>query len=248
MRKHVMQSRKHIEILLVMSMVFAILVGVCAVRADGASACNNAALVYRCGFGQIHSQEDVFMNYDLDEKDHSRHRVDWPVDLVFWNLSSLKNIKTILQYTFPSEGDDKWEYVNNGRGWLWDENKGLKTEIVSPIGDAYHFRVYGSPFTSRMFNLRWGYYNIATAHIDHFEGWKEIGSSLQWSGNSEKAENVVAGTWQQSVGGERSVARDWIPMDNYEEPHTEGDHHWRNDGKATKLRVPDLSEVPILIT
>lgn len=231
-------SRKKIEALLVMSIAFALAVGVCAIGADGATACNNKG-PYLCGFSQIHAEEDSFLNYDVNGKDHSRHNVDWPVDLIFWNKSSLDNIKTILALRFPGWGADMSEYVNNGYGWLWDENKGLKTSIWTPVGDAYHFRVYGSPFTGRMFNIRWGFYNIATAHIDHNE--RLPGA---WSGNSEKAESVIAANWSQSVGG-RSVFRNWVPMDNYEEPHAEDDHHWRNDGKATKLRVPDLSEVPV---
>lgn len=242
------RMRRTLEGLLALGLGAAMVMLIVAKGATGATACNNAR-AHPCALSQIQSRDTAFLNYDFTEEDHSRHKVDWPVDLVFWNLSSVARIRRVLQYDFPAEGDAMYGYVNNAHGWRWNSNKGLKTHWLEPFGDAYHFRIYSpprfaphsddrQPARERMFNYRWGFYNIATAHIDHDEGF--FG---QWSGNSEKAEKTIARVWGLRTAGNGSVARDWIPMDNFEEPHTEGDHHWRNNGMASKLRVPSLAEI-----
>ena len=114
--------------------------------------------------------------------------------------------------------------------------------LIAPFGSAIHYRIYASPYTDRFFNVRWGYYNIASAHYDVHEG-----TPWEWSGDSEKAENEISATWEQLVGP-RSVFHSWIPFDNYEEKRVEGTHHWWNNGKATKLRVPAVSEASIVIS
>lgn len=217
----------------------ALVLAIVAGGASGATACNNEK-PHPCTFGQVHAEEDAFLNYDFSEENHSRHKVDWAIDLLFWNKSSVDNVKQILENSFPEQGNPAYSYLNNGFEWLWDEDSGAKTLFWNPLGDAYHFRIYASPYTDRFFNIRWGFYNIASAHIDHDEG-----LPWGWSGENEKAENLIAATWLQIVGA-RSVFHSWIPFQNYEEPHVEPEHHWWNNGKATKLRVPDLSEVGII--
>jgi hypothetical protein len=236
-------ARRSIESLLVLGIGVALVVMAVADGADGATACKDEPPTY-CKLSQVHSQDTAFLNYDFTEQNHSRHKVDWPVDLVFWNLSSRRRIARILRFEFRYRGSEMNGYVNNGHGWRWSTDDGPKTAFWR-LGDAYHFRIYAPPrfgphgerleARERMFNLRWGFYDIATAHIDHDEG-------FGWSGNSEKAEKMISRIWFNH-NGEGSVFYSQVPMLNFEEAYWEGTHYWRNDGNATKLRVPSLAEM-----
>jgi hypothetical protein len=183
---------------------------------------------------QIHVEEDAFLNYDFQSEDHASDNVDWAVSLIFWNNSSIDSIKEDLHFWFPSSGDPMHAYLNNGAGWNWDTDSGIKEHYCTVVGDNVHFRIYGPP-ADHLYNRRWGFYNIATDHIDH----NECNYIDKWSGESEKAEGIIARVFGEYMG-EQTVKRDWAYLENLQLPEQEGDHHWENDGFATKLRMPGI--------
>ncbi len=185
---------------------------------------------------QIHSEEDSFLNYDFESENHSRHNVDWAIDLLFWNDSSVNTVKRILEGPFPSLGGPMYAYFDNGGGWKWDTDKGAKEQLFSNFGDVTHFRIYGPPGHDHFFNVHWGFYNIASAHIDH----NEVNVIDKWSGESEKAEHIIDSDWRYLLG-RRSVFEDHNNFENFQsESESTGGHHWENNAYASKLRVPEL--------
>ena len=185
---------------------------------------------------QIHAEEDSFLNYDFESKDHSRHNVDWAIDLLFWNDSSVNTVKTIMSSIFPASGGPMYAYFDNGGGWTWDSDKGAKEQVGSVFGDVTHFRVYGPSAHDHLFNVRWGFYNVASAHIDH----NEVNFVDRWSGESEKAEHIIASDWKYLLG-RRSVFEDHNNFESFQsDSESTAHHHWENDAYASKLRVPEL--------
>lgn len=192
---------------------------------------------------QIKSDDDAFLNYDFLEEDHSAKKVDWAIDLLFWNNSNVNSVGDALGPWFFWTGSPMHAYFNNGAGWKWDSNKGRKEFLCTAVGDNVHFRIYGPP-SDRFYNQRWGFYNIASAHIDHNEcaevPW--IGVSVdKWSGESEVAESIVARVFR-FVFGEDAVREDVLNFENFQKHENEGSHHWENDAFATKLKMPERSE------
>ena len=177
-------------------------------------------------------EEDAFLNYDFTSQEHSRHHVDWAISLLFWNDSSVDSVKDALDNWFGETGDPMNAYINNGAGWKWDTDKGRKEDKCRPIGDSVHYRIYG-PHADRFYNERWGFYNIASVHIDH----NECNFIDKWSGESEKAEGIVASAFAIDFGA-NSVREDRVNFENIQKTEVEGDHHWENDAFATKLKMP----------
>jgi hypothetical protein len=88
-----------------------------------------------------------------------------------------------------------------------------------------------------LFDLQWGYYVIATIHLDKYETYcpnREFG----WS---EDAEDEMAAWWAQKYGAGR-VAEDWLDWQNPEPMRIEGNpaHIWLGDGRATVFCVAGI--------
>lgn len=182
---------------------------------------------------QIPIAEDAFLNYDFTEEDHSRRKVDWAISLLFWNNASVNGVKNALDPIFGWEtGGPMHAYVNNGDGWQWDVDSGRKTARCPSFGEAIHYRIYAPP-SDAFYNQNWGYYTIASIHIDN----NECNVFGTWFGNSEKAEHKLAKAFEIGFGP-ASVREDALLFRNFQRKEKEGEHHWENDGHATKLRMP----------
>lgn len=174
----------------------------------------------------ISINEDSFRNYDFSSQTVSASNVDWPVTLLFWNNASVNKAK-IWSWT----GSTMYGRMNDGAGYVWDSDKGTKDSPCPIYGDAHHYRVYAPPTTDRLYNTRWGYYVLATSHIDH----NECGFG-SYSGYSDRTEDIVANHFQ-NMG--YAVVHNFASFSNYEPYRVEsGDHVWSNDGYASSVRLP----------
>jgi hypothetical protein len=182
---------------------------------------------------QLHIENDAFLNYDFSDENHSSSNVDWPITIVFWNgATSVDHVKDILGGRFDRVGSRLRAYINNGAGWSWDGDKGRK-ENQCGFGDSAHYRIYAPSGQNYFFNSAWGFYAIASTHLDHNEC-TEIG---EWSGLSSKAERYVADE-AENILGRRDVHRNVLHFANAETERNEGTHHWRNEGEATTIKIP----------
>ena len=169
------------------------------------------------------------------------------------------------------------------RSAVWDSDKGTylgrpstHITIPSPIGTVvvctehrkWHYRAYAPASKSggddRLYNPAWGYYVIATTHIDYKES-LEGDCPGHWSGDSEASELRVAATapshthevhfftgvsytctyppdpWvvQDANTGVRSP--NTLQLHNYDMRGRVGSHVYISDGKATMIHVDQLS-------
>lgn len=205
-------------------LALALAIGSASNRADGATASNLKAL---------HIENDAFLNYDFTEEDRDKDKVDWPITILFWNgATDVDWVKEILGGRFDKEGSRQRAYINNGAGWSWDGDKGRK-EVQCGWGDSAHYRIYAPSETDHFFNEAWGFYAIASTHLDH----NECEFINEWFGLSSKAERWVADEAVHKLG-HKDVNRNALAFKNAEKERVEGDHHWRNEGMATTIKIP----------
>jgi hypothetical protein len=206
------------------ALVLALVIGPAFNRADGASTSN---------LKQIRIKNDAFLNYDFTEENHSKNKVDWPITVVFWNgVDNVDDIKLLFRDRFHATGSPMNSYLNNGAGWKWDSDKGRKENLCS-LGDSAHYRIYAPGGEDRFYNTAWGYYAIASTHFDH----NECTGVNEWFGLSTKAEARLADE-AENILGKRDVRRNSLAFGNAEPERVEGDHHWRNEGQATTIKIP----------
>jgi hypothetical protein len=192
---------------------------------------------------QIHTKLDAFLNYDFAGENHARDNVDWPITIIFWNgATSIDKIKELLSVGFDQTGSRAYAYLNNGAGWEWDGDRGRKQALCSFNAESAHYRVYAPSGQDYFFNTAWGYYAIASTHIDHDECGGTTNGGETWSGLSSRAEG-----WVDSEAEHRelahelppgSVKRNVLELGNAETERFEGSHHWKNDGKASTIKIP----------
>lgn len=189
-------------------------------------------------------RQDRFRNWDYESERLSKCNIDWPVDFLFWNNAEVTKIKSAMEPLGygndcpPNCVSPMHTKMDDGDGWVWDEDKGVKNSSGPDacVGDVEHVRLYAVDGDDRMYNLDWGYYVLGTAHIDHNEV-----CSGSWSGRSETAEHRIA---EDLRGSEcfPAVAEDWGDFYNDVTTHTADDgHRLENDGYATAVDMPSSS-------
>lgn len=188
------------------------------------------------GFSTVTVKEDSFYNYDCETTTASFDTVDWPVMFVFYGNATVAKVDAALSSRLPIWGIDEYMNLNDGAGWQWVANTGVKSLSLSR---AVHLRLY-APGGQNFTNKTWGKYVIGTCHVDINEL-----SSSPTSGYSEDAATEIAAMCQ-SIWGKRNVAANSYAMGNAEPLRTEertksnGDieHHvWQSDGYATLVKV-----------
>lgn len=181
--------------------------------------------------------EDRFYNWDFENTNWpvTADQVDWPITMMFYNNAEVDLVKSLF---YPGFGFIKHAVVGDFDGtWglVWDSDGGTKSGFFcgfGAAGDAYHMRVYADWADDRLYNIQWGYYVLATTHIDHNEA---LGCPGTWSGESELAEEHFA---QLSRNIQLWVWEDWWSFFNFEAPHQEGDHKVNNNGMQTLVHIP----------
>ncbi|MEB3860182.1 MAG: hypothetical protein LRS43_03110 [Desulfurococcales archaeon] len=188
---------------------------------------------------------DKFYNYDFVCKDpgcDSPNKVDWPINILFWNNAEVNKIKSNYWGLEPCwlTAIPRHLKMDDGFGWFWDSDCGtklfdepLRIRLCSISADEvhYHMRLYADPEKDYNYNSGWGKYVLAAAHIDDGEGLED------WAGFSELAEDYVA-YWGRALGW--AVAEDWANFYNNESCRRDdgGSHIWYNNGYATAVKVP----------
>jgi len=188
------------------------------------------------GFAQVTVNEDSFYNYDCESTAAGFDTVDWPVMFVFYGNATVAKVDAALSSRLPIWGIDEFMNLNDGAGWQWVSNTGVKSLSLSR---AVHLRLY-APGGQYFTNKAWGKYVLGTCHLDINEL-----SSSPTSGYSEDAATEIAAMCR-SIWGKRNVAANSKAMGNAEPLRTEdrtksnGDieHHvWQSDGYATLVKV-----------
>jgi len=180
---------------------------------------------------------DAFDNYDLLSASVAWNNVDWPINLMFYNNANINKIKNTLNPLFnvgPPWASPMYGRIKNTGTWFYDQDSGRKT-AVAICGLIGHYRIYADSANSdRNWSPSLGYYVIGSSHYDYNE--EGCGSTGQWFGNSESAEDWVANA--SSAYGGWSIYRDYWPLNNYESSRWEGNHWWVSDGRATLVGIP----------
>jgi hypothetical protein len=188
----------------------------------GAATTSNLAPI-DMGYGQ------TIWNYDFTQSPGAWNHVDWAVSVLFYNNAEIDKVKSAFGGAYWMFGSTMYAYMNNGSGALYDQDSGRKTGTPSCLGSTRHYREYAPPSSDRMgYNPDLGYYTFATTHYDHHELCND------WYDDSEGTEADLYN---------RAVAMGWTAYPNYANFHNyewrdEGNHHWRNNGLATYIRVP----------
>lgn len=198
---------------------------------------------------RYHTGLDWFWNYDFTTKDRlpsrtaSRCDVDWPVNLIFWGNASVAKVEGLGAFREDRIQSTKHARMKDARGvrdprgaipfgTFWDDNNGSAVG-ENCIGTKRHFRVYApgrADAEDRLYNLTYEFYVFATTHKDHNETCRG-----EWFGESEDVEEEV-GDEAEDEGW--TVARNAVNLFNAEGPYIRGKYHVRNNGRATKIKVP----------
>lgn len=213
-------------------------------------------------------EEDKFMVYDFSSRSAERTNVDWGIDLIFTGAASIDKVKQVLAFYFPDDPglfgkSPQFAHLYPGGQlraqwadpeWTWDDDTGLKTRLCGLDREgtvAYHMRSYAPTYPhadvahDSMYNQRFQYYVIASAHEDHNEcKWQ---GGTPWFGMSEFVENGIAGALR-GAPGVRGVWEDRIWLANREgyvnrggawvpAPRKDGSHTWLNNGWATRIEL-----------
>lgn len=175
-----------------------------------------------------------FRNYDFLSKTESAKNVDWGVDFIYANNASVSKVRSAMINFFPGWGSTMYARVSNdgGNTYSWVGSGGIKNGFGTCLyGNAYHQRLYAPGGNSFGYDPGWGYFVVATSHIDNNECWGG------WSGRSEKAERHfwMFAKWLFNQNAWYS----FIDMKNYEPSRVVNGHWWESDGKASLAFYPD---------
>jgi hypothetical protein len=189
---------------------------------------------------------DRFLNFDAnwrDGKDHTSKKLDWPINLIFVSRDpskvSTSRVKAVVATSsaagvpaFVNSGSEMHALLEQGGVQKWDTDRGRKLFdstcdsnglAVAPDRN-FHFRVYGPDREGKLFPPDYGYFVVASSHIDFRENCKD-----GWSGESEEAEGFIANAFAQR---NLWVERNRLPLGN---PLTAGVD--RSDGYATIVHL-----------
>jgi hypothetical protein len=188
-------------------------------------------------FVRLSAGGDYFLNYDGKQNLYADDR-DWAIQMIFYADASVNRVKSFYDddngYNRP-RGSRKWEpyrYSTRTRTRM-DGDKGKKTDCNTSHNDR-HFRVYGG-YYDRLYDPRYGYFVVATMHIDHGDGDDpNCAASDTWFGFSEDIEHEMAVIADSSY----TVIEDYKNLRNAEPLGLVDDHWWQSDGKATIVLMP----------
>jgi hypothetical protein len=199
---------------------------------------------------------DSFYNYDFTSLDTALYAaggapradgVDWALDLIFWNGATINGVKNRLDYAYHRSGDHMWAAVNDGDGYVPDEDGGRK-EIQCPFFTGTHYRIYaprGHNDHLTTWKLGLGFYVVGTLHRDHAEC---NPFSDKWSGKQEEAERKFAVDARKEFGRSRVDGHFGKSWNNVEGPLPDGrnidGHWWQSDGYALGVKVRAKKQRP----
>jgi hypothetical protein len=186
---------------------------------------------------------DMFYNYDFLPKDDSLQpepdgtnprRVDWPMNLLFWHYANTFKIADRFADKYDAHGTEMYGRINDGDGWNWKADIGIK-ETFCPQRGSTHFRRYTNKRHASSYDRRWGFYVLATSHVDFREC-----AEGKWAGKSEQAEAEVAQDAREYWGAPavHEDALNWENRERYRREGAQRNHIWQNSGYASTIKVP----------
>jgi hypothetical protein len=193
---------------------------------------------------------DSIFNYDFNHEVVSANGIDMPVNLIFWGDADVNAVK----YLGSGWGEcglltcgPMHAFLADDNVYNWDSDRGAMKGWICH-GTKHHFRPYSAP-ADRMFNTKYGYFVVATSHIDHNDG-----CPGRWSGWSENEEMDVAND-AAKMFGPAAVKRNAVNLYNPEghkivedngtviwASREDGNHYYQSNGFATKIRVCQTSD------
>jgi hypothetical protein len=182
---------------------------------------------------------DLVANYDVDCSGCGGGNVDWPVDMIYWGNASRPTVGAAIESAtgYHNSGGPKYSYtVNVGGGSGHQSDGGVKYQAGFPCADnTYHTRIYSDPTKSYNYNSTLGFYVWATSHAD----WHEAANGFEWLcnpvfGDNELAENFFSNAISSHTSW--TVNRNAFSMNNVNNTQV-GNHHFYNNGNATKVHV-----------
>lgn len=177
--------------------------------------------------------EDSFYNYDFETENATSTNVDWPVTMLFYGNAEVDKVKGMF-FGYPIAAVWMHARLDDGEGWLWDEDRGTKKGNWYSEDLGYniylHMRLYAPNPPDYMNNTSWDNYVLGTTHYDDYP-------DENWSGYSEYAENDFASI---AIDDGYTVFEDWANFYNNEPYNDSRDpgHIWLNNGNATTVYVP----------
>ncbi len=93
--------------------------------------------------------------------------------LLLYSCGNATKAKIKNTYPFPYIGSTMHNQLDDGNGWVSDNDGGRKTNPLD--SGAWHYRVYAAG-GSNMQNATWNKYVVVTTHYDHLlllVGWSE---------------------------------------------------------------------------
>jgi hypothetical protein len=203
------------------------LAGAQGTQAQYTACCGNLRFLY--------SNYDSFMNYDFYSTSAVATNVDWPVTILFYNHADITKIRNAMANRgYGGGGLTIYDVLSDDQGGslVWANDQGRKQGSSSTA--YYHYRLYGNPAIGHNWSPGWGNYVWATTHQDYQE------CCGGWHGESEQAETHISADAGLAFGV--SPAYDNANFYNYEPYRVQyghqGEHRWRNSGRATYIRVP----------
>ncbi len=196
------------------------------------------------------NSNDGFMNYDGDNPGYSTN-VDWPIRFVWFNAGDLDTVKAHVdgcnaepyypQICIPpgSLGEKSLKFKENGTV-DYDTDSGLKQMNHCELDP--HIRVFGDPVWDSWYNANWGYYVVASVHLDKEFLWVPFDCPKEfWS-----RENDEEYFWNTRVIGLNSwYDPDWVIYTNtyyFANPETarwaDYNHYVSSNGYASGVFVP----------
>jgi hypothetical protein len=169
---------------------------------------------------------DTFYNYDFSDDAYVGYynHVDQPATIIFGYGANKAQIKE----EYDSEGfayEGSWQYnsLNDGLGWVDNDDKGVKTDQLDISG--IHFRLYAAD-NDNMHNVTWYYWVLATTHQDM---WPYFCYSLG-------AEDYIVSVADNNLGW--TVEEDEWNFYNYDSGEWSGLNYYQCDGWASYVEVP----------
>lgn len=145
--------------------------------------------------------------------------------IVFAGNANKTKVKNAFVYNFYQyTGSIMYNKLNNGSGWVANNDAGMKTDYTDMNG--YHYRLYAAG-GSYMTNISWGNYVLATTHCDFL-----MGGGYGWS---EICEDDLC--YYATVKG-WTVYPDLIWFYNYDNGRQDGSQYWLSNGYASKINIP----------
>ena len=203
------------------------------------------ARVPRVGPDQMWSWDFCERNFTLTQPAVAE-KSDWPIAFVFENDSSVQRAKQY--YAGRKWASGMWTYVAdrepNVQGHIaasipWDHDEGAYRGHAI-LGDKIHYRVYGGNpqygGDDKMYNLSWGFYVVATAHIDHNE--RFVGSNVGRTNLAVKeiTEDII--TYNAQFNTRDTIDPNIIQLSNSAKGR-QGERILDNDGRATLVCQAD---------